>query len=54
MKCGKCGGHVRIVTFYDEELKKTMVSHGECQDCWRNIVLEYMPYSEFLRIIGRD
>ena len=38
-RCPDCHSHIAIITYWDEELNKRLVSHGVCVNCLRNVIL---------------
>lgn len=48
VKCENCGYEkIRINSFYDKDIKKTLVDGASCQVCFKNVVLpdeEYIPF----------
>jgi len=57
-KCERCGDKILLVPFKDFEKgrpdnqNQTVVSHGECVGCSKNVILPCEEYYDFIRRFG--
>lgn len=55
-KCPICNGRIRVIPYYNRGIfgNEMIVSHGECVDCFKGIVLPDENYWEFVKKYCRN